>query len=228
MNKFLVPLLVIAVIIPANRAYSIAGIGLYYNQDAVSVSGGTDGAFPVTLTRDGFDGTLSGGLFVYIDAIPFVDIEASFEAAANQYQFSFGNEFSELGPIDFGWARASQYYTLRRKLVGFSVPILGGVQLYAGGGYNKHSSSPLASLDMVEGLLGDLTSSFDSSVLEDNLLNYLEDNKIDASGLHIQTGLQMKILTFSGFLNYRITMAKDVVPDAKSFSSLWAGLAFGF
>ena len=79
---------------------------------------------------------------------------------------------------------------------------------------------------MVEGLLGDLTSSFDSSVLEDNLLNYLEDNKIDASGLHIQTGLQMKILTFSGFLNYRITMAKDVVPDAKSFSSLWAGLAF--
>ena len=88
MNKFLVPLLVIAVIIPANRAYSIAGIGLYYNQDAVSVSGGTDGAFPVTLTRDGFDGTLSGGLFVYIDAIPFVDIEASFEAAANQYQFS--------------------------------------------------------------------------------------------------------------------------------------------
>lgn len=228
MKKFLVPLFVITVLIPANRAYAIAGIGLYYNTDAVSVAGGTDGASPISLTRDGFDGTIGGGLFVYIDAIPFVDIEVSFEAAVNQYQFSFGNEFSELGPIDFGWARASQYYTLRRKLVGFGVPILGGVQLYAGGGYNKHSSSPLASLDMVEGLLGDLTSSFDTSALEENLISYIKENKIDASGLHIQAGMQMKILTFSGFVNYRITMAKEVVPDAKSFSSLWAGLAFGF
>jgi len=228
MKKYLVSILVILILAPGEKAFSIFGVGAYYLNDPISVDGGTGGTSPISLVRDGFDGAQLGGLFLYIDAIPFIDLEASFESSVSKYQFQFENAISALPPVDFRWVRVSTYLTVRRKLFGLGLPVLGGVRINAGGGYNMHSSTPLADLKMVEGLLGgDLEASFDADNLEDNLADYLKENKIDASGFHIQAGLQLKLLALNLFVNYRITMAEDVVPDAKSFSSIWLGLAFG-
>ena len=227
MKKLFVLPLAILVLAPVEKVFSIFGIGAYYTSDPISVARGTSGTSPISLVRDGFDGAQGGGIFLYIDAIPVVDLEASFETAFNTYQFQFKNALATLPPVDFGWARLSTYFTVRKKLIGFEVPILGGVRLNGGGGYNIHSSAPLADLDMVGILLGDLTSSFEPTNLEDKLIDYLKENKIDANGFHVQAGAQIKLLTFNLFVNYRITLAEDVVPGEKSFSSLWAGLAFG-
>jgi len=211
-----------------NPAFSLGGIGMYGLSDAITVGAGTDGTFPVQLERDGFDGAIGGGLFLYVDAIPFIDLEANIETAFNEYSFQFKNALSDLPPVDFGWARISIYLTVRRKLFGLSIPLLGGVKLHAGGGYNMHSSTPLADLDMVKTLLGgDLSASFVDSDLESKLIEFLKDNKIDANGFHFQVGTQFKLLALNLFLNYRVTIAEDVVPGEKSFSSLWLGLAFG-
>ena len=228
MKKLLILPLVILVLAPAEKVFPIFGIGGYYTTDPISVDGGTDGTAPISLVRAGFDGAQGGGLFLYIDAIPVVDLEASVETALSRYQFDFENALATLPTVDFAWLRVSTYLTVRKKLIGFELPILGGVRLNAGGGYNIHSSAPLADLDMVKTLLGgDLTSTFESDKLKDELIDYLKENKIDANGFHVQAGAQIKLLTFNLFVNYRITLAEDVVPGAKSFSSLWAGLAFG-
>ncbi|MEE9166669.1 MAG: hypothetical protein V3U24_04295 [Candidatus Neomarinimicrobiota bacterium] len=228
MKRFLVPVLVFIVLAPTEKAFSLFGVGAYYVSDPISVAEGTDGTAPIMLVRNGFDGARGGGLFIYVDALPFIDLEANIETGFNKYQFEFDNAISELPPVDFGWARVSTYLTARKKVVGFGVPVLGGARINAGGGYNFHSSTPLADLDMVKELLGgNLTASFEADDLEDNLVDYLKENKIDGSGFHLQAGIQAKLLTLNLFVNYRLTFAKDVVPDESSFSSLWAGLAFG-
>lgn len=227
MKKLMIPLLMVLILAPTEKAFSIFGVGAYYVNDPISVDGGEEGAFPISLVREGFDGAQLGGLFLYIDAIPFIDLEVSGESSISKYQFQFKNAISDLPSTEFAWARVSGYLTLRKKVFSLGMPVLGGLRLNLGGGLNMHSSTPLASLSMVETLLGDLSASFNADNLEDNLVEYLKENKIDASGFHVQAGLQLKLLALNAFVNYRITMAEDVVPGSKSFSSLWAGLAFG-
>ena len=78
-------------------------------------------------------------------------------------------------------------------------------------------------------LLGDLATGGSGVDLESQIEDFVtdQDNWVEGSGIHLQAGLQLKVVTFSAFVNYRITLAEDVVPGAKSFSSIWAGLAFG-
>ena len=130
-------------------------------------------------------------------------------------------------PINFGWASTDVYYTLRKEIFGLSIPFLAGAKIHAGGGYNTHVTTPLADLDMVTELLdGDLHDG-DPSALQDNLVDYLKENKIDASGFHFQTGLQFKLLMLDTFLNFRYTIVDDVVPDAGGFGSINFRLGFG-
>ncbi|MFQ6675482.1 MAG: hypothetical protein ACE5LH_03950 [Fidelibacterota bacterium] len=229
MRRFILPAVVALVLVPSERAFSLFGVGIYGTSDQLSVDGWSDSRFNgvVTLTGNPFEGALGVGGFLYIDAIPFVDLEASFEAAGQEYEFDFGNQFATLSQ-NFGWGRLSTYITLRRKLFGFGVPLLGGIKLHLGGGINNHNVTPLASIGMVEQLMGgDLQASFDPDDLGNELTEYLKNNRIEASGYHVQAGAQIKLLALNAFVNYRVTMATDVVPGADSFSSVWLGLAFG-
>jgi hypothetical protein len=80
---------------------------------------------------------------------------------------------------------------------------------------------------MITKLLDGDLSQGDPSALEDNLEDYLKDNTIDATGIHIQTGLQFKLLMLDTFLNFRYTIVDDVVPDAGGFGSVNFRLGFG-
>ena len=92
---------------------------------------------------------------------------------------------------------------------------------------NTHTSTPMASFDMIEELLGGDLLNGNTDNLPDNLKSYLEDNAIDATGIHIQAGLQFKLLMLDTFLNYRYTIADDVVPDAGGFGSMNLRVGFG-
>ncbi len=227
MKKTVLFVLLISVVI-ISPLWAIGGLGAYYVGDQNTMDGSTEGDFPISLIRDGFEGTQGGGLFLYVDALPFVDFEASVETALNTYQFQFENAVSELPPVDFGWARVSYYLTLRRELVGFGVPILGGVKLHAGLGYNGHRVTPLADLNLVDSLVdGGMEAGFESSDLEDNLISFLEDNMKDFAGYHIQIGTQVKLLALNAFINYRISFTDEIFPGDDDISSLWFGLALG-
>ena len=219
----------LVIIIISTCLFAIGGFGLQLGQSSFSVaeSSPESGIPGVTLTNSSFDGAFVFGGYLYIDAIPFIDIEVDANLRGNSYDINFGNLDGPMDPINFGWASADVYYTLRKKVVGLSIPFLAGVKLHAGGGFNTHVTTPLADIDMVTELLGGDLSNGDPLDLNDNLKKYLEDNKIDGTGIHIQTGLQFKLLMLDSFLNFRYTIVDDVVPDAGGFGSINFRLGFG-
>ena len=229
MKRLAAPIIALSLLIPTQRADALFGVGLKYVGDSFSVWEWSDGTTLYSLSGSGFDGAGLGGLFVYIDAIPFIDLEASFEMSGAPYDLEFQNSVTSLPATKFAWTRLSTYYTARKEVFGLGLPILGGGAIHFGGGINSHQTSKLADLDMMSGIIGDLTTGGEGMKLESQVEDFVKnkDNWIEGSGVHLQAGLQMQILTFNAFVNYRITMVEDVVPDAKSFSSIWAGLAFG-
>ena len=223
---------IVLAVLPFNSASALIGFGLQVGQGMFSVAE----SFPETgnprikLTNGAFDGSFNLGGYLYIDAIPFIDLEVDFNTSGNAYDINFENA----SPIDmstllFSWASASTYFTARKKIVGFSIPFLAATKGHAGGGVNTHMTTPIANIDMVTDLLGGDLLNADPSVLGDNLEEYLtdKDNYFESTGFHAQAGLQFKLLMVDTFVIYRYTIAKDVVPGSDGFGSLNIRLGFG-
>ena len=223
---------IILTIIPFNSAFAIAGFGLQLGQSMFSVdaSNPATGSEYITLTNGSFEGAYNIGAYIYLDVIPFIDLEIDLNARGNTYDIDFQNAFGEMPTIPFGWASTNIYYTARKKIVGLSIPFLAAAKLHAGGGINTHLTTPIANVDMVTELLGGDLLNADPSSLDQNLEDYLtnKDNYVESSGVHIQAALQFKLLMFDTFLMYRYTIAEDVVPGSSGFGSVNVRLGMGF
>lgn len=233
MKRLITPIIVLSLFFPTEKAEALFGIGIKGLGDTFSVDGWNDGTSLYSLQSPGFSGSDGVGVggFIYIDAIPFIDLEASVEIAPVPYDLEFANAITSLPSTQFAWTRISTYFTARKKMFGLGIPFIGGGSFHLGGGINNHISSKRADLDMMSELLGgDLVNGGSNVNLEDKIEDFVtnRDNWFDNSGLHFQASLQAKLLTFSSFLTYRITIAEGVVPGSNSFSTVWAGLAFGF
>ena len=215
----------------SSSLFAIGGFGLQLGQSMFSVaeSSPATGSQFVTLTNSSFENSFNLGGYLYIDAIPFIDLEVDFNVRGNTYDINFKNDFGPMDPIQFGWLSTDVYFTLRKKVFGLSIPFLAGAKIHAGGGFNTHLTTPIASVKMIEDLLGGdlLTGNVDN--LDKNLEDFLtdKDNYIEASGLHIQVGFQFKLLILDTFLNYRYTIVEDVVPGASGFGSLNLRIGIG-
>ena len=222
---------IVLAVLPFNSASAIAGFGLQVGQGMFSVAESfpETGSPRIILKNGAFDGSSSYGGYLYVDAIPFIDLEVDFNFSGNTYDIDFMNVSGDMPTILFGWASASTYVTARKKIVGFSIPFLAATKVHAGGGVNTHMTTPIANVDMVTELIGDLLNA-DPSALDENLEDYLtnKDNYLESTGIHVQAGLQFKILMLDSFINYRYTIAKDVVPGAKGFGALNLRGGLGF
>ena len=175
--------------------------------------------------------------FVYLDVIPVVDLEASWEIAAAQYPFMISIDGSNLNTYDFGWVRFSGYYTVRKKIAGVGIPFLAKAQFYGGAGFNTHSITPDVTTTFINNAFSnfeptaDAPTSFEqdfaNQVILDQLTNYMSDYNRTTTGFHIQLGAQAKLLFINLFVNARYTLAKDVVYGTSGFSTIWTGLAIG-
>ena len=223
---------IILAVLPFNSAFALVGFGLQLGQSMFSV----DESFPntgsdlITLTNGAFENSFNFGAYLYVDAIPFIDLEVDFNASFNGYDIDFENAFGPMPTIPFGWLSTNMYFTARKEIIGFSIPLLAATKVHAGGGINTHMTTPIANKDMVTELLGGDLLNADPSALDQNLEDYLtnEDNYLESTGIHVQAGLQFKILMLDSFLNYRYTIAKDVVPGAKGFGALNLRVGLGF
>jgi len=81
---------------------------------------------------------------------------------------------------------------------------------------------------MVREIFGDDLASVDAlgEGMEDKLGDYLVDNAIEASGVHLQAGLRFKLLTFDTHANLRYTIAENVYDGSNGFMQFI--LKFGF
>ena len=123
MKRVLSMLLLISVLIPFTYIFGIGGLGLQVGQSIFSVA---ESMPPteidnVTLTNGSFDGAYSLGGYLYIDAIPFIDIEVDANIKGNTYDIKFKNLVGEIDPIAFAWTSTDVFLTLRKKVFGLSV-----------------------------------------------------------------------------------------------------------
>jgi hypothetical protein len=221
---------IVLAVLPFNSASAIIGFGIQGGQSIFSVGAKTleDLNAFATVNTGPFENSNNIGIYLYLDIIPFIDLEVDASIVGQEYDFTFGNRLGNVGPFQAYWGGTSIYFTARRKIVGFELPILGGAQLFAGGGSNTHSFTPLVNLDMVEIIMGGSLGAqpeFD----EDALVDYIEDNKIDKTGFHIQSGLKFQLFMLDAFLFYRQTFGEfEDVLDAKTYGSMNLRLGLGF
>ena len=226
-QKFL-PILIIS-----SQVFAIAGFGLHLDKSMYSVAETTSSLKVAdrevaTITHHGFDNGFGIGGYLYIDAIPMVDIDIEGTVLISPYEFSFSNSAASLDNKKFGWADAAGYITLQKKLFKLSIPLLAKAKLTAGAGVNSHSSIPMIDQNMMESVMGGAGNLESGTLDTDELIKYLKDNKVSSTGFHIQTGVQFKLLMLDSFLYYRQVFADNVIPDAKGFGSLNLRLGMGF
>ena len=135
------------------------------------------------------------------------------------YEFGFNNP-AEIGPYKFVWGSASTYFTVRKKILGLGIPFLAKANLFYGGGYNQHMVTPLMTIDLMEEMMGGDLGADPTNITEKELIDFLDNNKLETSGFHLQAGLQFKVLVLDTFLFYRHTFAEDLIPGEKAFGSV--------
>ena len=215
-------------LIPWSSALGVVGFGVQGGQSMFTVASSISSVDGANLTISEFANPFSGGGYLYIDAIPVIDLEADFSVSFKKYTFDFENEEGVSGPYDFGWADFSIYLSAGKKIVGIEIPLLAKAKLFYGGGYNMHTVTPLMSMDLMESALGGDLTADPINLSEDDLIDFLKENQVKTSGFHIQSGLQFKILMLDTFLVYRHTFTKDVIPGQDHFGSLNLRMGLGF
>ena len=83
---------------------------------------------------------------------------------------------------------------------------------------------------MVKQLMGDdlINTSFESTNLEDQLITYLDDNKLEGSAFHAQVGLRFKVLMFDTHFIFRYNVGKDIYAGKSGFAETQLKLGFAF
>ena len=231
MKKFLV---VLTLAMLPSSAFAIIGFGIQAGQDMAKLDAlsHTEGTELTALTVNSFEmeaNPINFGGYAFVDLFGFA-LEAEGDIAAGAYQFEFENVLSTLGPVDFGWARVSYAVTMKKNIMDLSIPFLAKTALNAGAGFGGHVSTPRASVDMVKELLGDDLTNVDAlnEGLEDKLGDYLVDNMIEASGLHVQAGLRFKVLVLDTHLNLRYNIAENVYDGSAGFAQVMFKMGIAF
>ena len=231
MKKFLV---VLTLAMLPSSAFAIIGFGIQAGQDMAKLDAlsHTEGEGLTAVTVNSFEmeaSPVNFGAYAFVDLFGFA-LEAEGDIAAGAYQFEFENVLSTLGPVDFGWARVSYAVTMKKNIMDLSIPFLAKTALNAGAGFGGHVSTPRASVDMVKELLGDDLTNVDAlnEGLEDKLGDYLVDNMIEASGLHVQAGLRFKVLVLDTHLNLRYNIAENVYDGSAGFAQVMFKMGIAF
>ena len=225
------------IFILSSQVFAIAGFGAYGDFDLLKYPDGSSGDVDeYGVEYKGFDNAKGFGFLFYIDAIPVVDLEADIEFVGNLYEYTPYLAGIPLASEDLPWGRVSTYVTLRKEILGLSIPLLAKAQLYGGLGFNKHKVIPIMTEKVIKEAFNadDLATALDSFGTDadpdqaaTDLAKSMLDNVEDVSGFHLQAGVRGKLLMFNAFVNARYTIAKDVIPDKSGYPSLWVGLAIG-
>ena len=225
------------IFILSSQVFAIAGFGAYGNFDLLKYPDGSSGDISTYgVEYKGFDNAKGFGFLFYIDAIPVVDLEADIEFVGNLYEYTPYLLGAAQTSQKLPWGRVSTYLTIRKEILGLSIPLLAKAQLYGGLGFNKHKVIPIMTEKVIkeafnaadlETALNSFGADADPDQAATDLAKSMLDNAEDVSGFHLQAGVRGKLLMFNAFANARYTIAKDIIPDKSGYPSLWVGLAIG-
>ena len=218
----------ITLLLLMTQAYSVAGFGLNLNQTTFSVDAKTNlistfGSYSYN-TINGGNGL---GGYLYIDAIPFIDMDLEFSGFATNYDYILtidGNTTTYSLP----YGSFAGYFTLQKKIIKLSIPLLAKAKWTAGAGLNMQTFKSIPNQTDLETLIGSGLTSVSTAPTTDKLIDFVKENTNSKTGFHIQTGLQFKLFMLDSFLYYRHIFVEDVILDAKGFGNLNFRLGMGF
>ena len=212
----------------SSQVFAIVGFGLNLNQTMFSVDAKTNSIG--TVGSYGYD-KISGGIglggYLYIDAIPFVDLDLEFSGFGTTYDYLLtisGNSTTYSLP----YGSFAGYLTLQKKVLKLSIPLLAKAKLTLGAGLNNQTYKSVPDQSDLEILIGSGLTSSSTAPTTDALIEFVKENTDSANGFHIQTGIQFKLLMLDSFLYYRQVFADNVILDGKGFGSLNLRLGMGF
>ncbi len=208
-------------LVPTQQAQAIIGVGLNLGQDSYTFESQTYTDLFLTnsgvnFTRQEMAKPIGGGLYLFIDLIPIVDLELGGNIFFNKFDVTYLNPTTKQDlSEEFGWARTAGYFTIQRKL--FKVPMF---NVFAGGGLSFHATVPLLDKEFLEKFLGNVNATLDIADLEKEV--------ISKTGFHIEFGARFKpiLIPFAVNVKFRQTFVEGIVPDKSSFSTLTLGFGF--
>jgi len=171
--------------------------------------------------------------FIYFDALPLdftIEYSKEFKYQELNTTIGWGGESETTNPSYAG--RMSDYFTIRKDFIDLSIPILAKVALNIGAGFNTHKSI-LPSIALLKDIynidsLGDLYNAAEQDWNENAVYDALEENAIYDSGIHLQCGIQAKVLMLNAFINAKYTfITKSDNNSIDSFPGFTIGLAYG-
>ena len=215
-----------------NLMYGIVGLGFNVVQDGGAKIGTAEyqeGEGLLLMTMETFEletSPIGLGGYIFIDLAGWaVELEAN--AVGALYKMDFSNVITSYDSVSFGWGRGSTAITIKKNIADFSIPLLAKTALSVGVGINTHSSTPKASPSMIKEFTGS-DDIINAEFTEEDLIEYLKKNKIDASGIHAQLGLRFKVLIADAHLNFRYNIAETVYDGSDSFTEIQFKLGIGF
>ena len=208
--------------------FAIAGFGLNLNQTMFSVDAKTNSIGTVgSYGYDAISGGIGLGGYLYIDAIPFVDLDLEFNGFGTSYDYLLiinGNSTT----YNLPYGSFAGYLTLQKKVLKLSIPILAKAKLTVGAGLNNQTYKSVPDQSDLETFIGSGLTSSSTAPTTDAFIEFVKENTDSANGFHIQTGIQFKLLMLDSFLYYRQVFADNVILDGKGFGSLNLRLGMGF
>lgn len=227
--------IIVALVIQVSSLYAIlGGIGVNFMQNSYSDTASVFNA-PSNLsqlgsiTRSEMKSPIGGGVFAYITAIPFVDLEAEYNVSYSSYSYSYtggtnsesGVTLPEISPLTIPMWTYGGSLSVQRKIFKFPT-----IRILAGAGISTRNYSNVISFETVQEL--DLNK-LDPTVSENfkHLKDALESDEA-AMGFHLELRARFKppIIPFSLNANLRYNFIKDFLPDVKGFLTISAGFAF--
>ena len=178
----------------------------------------------ISLTREAASNPILIGGHVYVDALPFIDIEVSFDVALSKYWVTYSPTLTgdvtapayERTEAYFG--RVGVYGTVRRDLI--SLPMFA---LYVGGGLGYHFVTPVAGPDLIVDAYG----SNNPTTTKPDIESLVErDAKL---GWHGLMGVRFKpvLLPFAFRVEGKYTAtSQDDYEKPGNIFSLYAGVSF--
>lgn len=224
-NKLYILLLFITYALP------LGGIGISFLNNMTSYEGNeNDGNFNLISADNGLEQGAS--FFIYFDALPS-DLAIEYRKEVKWQELNSTITFNDNQTTNpLFTARTSDYLTIRKDLVDLSIPILAKVALSVGGGVNAHKSV-IPSIALLKDIydvedISDLYNQASQDWDEDAIYDKLADYAMESSGLHIQCGVQAKILMLNIFANAKYTfILQDDNDSIQSFSGVAIGVAYG-
>ena len=193
------------------------GLGINVLQDQFEIPAQEEGIFEETgmaFTTTAVENPVGVGVFIYLTAIPKIDLEAGYNISFATYTYEPGGAGLEEQEVAIG--KGTWYASLQYPF--FSPPTF---RMYAGLGANGTTWTRVVDEGTLEKLYDDDIDLDDEDALLEALLQ-------EVSGYHVELGARFKppVIPWSFNFNARYNLVKDFYTDIDNYLTLSVGLAF--